>query len=159
MGKASSRRRKSGARKARRAKVRSARPRRTTAAREGTTPFARTLLQRLRTHHAALASRLAGLQSEMGKVEKAIAAVSGQTITGPRSRPFGREQGVRAGSLRDHITRFLRSSRAPKSPKEITEGVLKAGYETKSKDLATAVRNALSKTEGIKKVGFGMYRL
>jgi hypothetical protein len=159
MGKASSRRRKSGARKARRVKVRSARPRRTTAARGGTTPLARTLLQRLRRHRAALASRLAGLQSEMSRVEKAIAAVSEQTITGPRSRSSRRARGVRAGSLRDHITKFLRSSRAPKSPKQITEGVLKAGYKTKSKHLATAVRNALSKIEGIKKVGFGMYRL
>jgi hypothetical protein len=95
----------------------------------------------------------------MSKVEKAIAAISEQTITRPRSRPIGRERGARAGSLKDHIAKFLRSSRAPKSPKEITQGVLKAGYKTKSKHLATAVRNAPSKIEGIKRVGFGMYRL
>jgi len=45
------------------------------------------------------------------------------------------------------------------SPRDIGASVKKAGFQTKAKDITKAVSNTLPTLTGIKKVGFGMYRM
>ncbi|RJP41684.1 MAG: hypothetical protein C4547_01255, partial [Phycisphaerales bacterium] len=79
--------------------------------------------------------------------------------TGARRRgrpPGSKSKGYRAGSLKDHIDRILRSAGGPVAIRDITRGVTKSGYKTKSKTLGNQVSAAIADMK-VRKVGRGMY--
>ena len=85
------------------------------------------------------------------------AAKRGRAKKRKAGRPAGGGRGLRAGSLPDFVIKTLSATGRPMSPADIASEVVKAGYKTKSKDLAKAVSNALPNLRRIKKTGRGMY--
>ena len=67
--------------------------------------------------------------------------------------------GGREGSLKSYMVKILRQRSRPMSPRDIAARIVKAGYKSKAKDLTKAVSNALPQLRGVKKVGFGMYKM
>ncbi len=85
---------------------------------------------------------------------------AGRPVGRPVGRPAGRRAtaGTRPGSLKAHIGQVLTNAGAPVSVKDITRGVVRSGYKTKSKTLGNQVSAAISEMK-LKKVGRGMYKL
>jgi len=77
-------------------------------------------------------------------------SAAGAVKTGRRGRP---------GSLRQMIIHVLRQRSQPNSPQQIAEGVMKAGYKTKSENLTKSVSNTLPQLAEVRKVGRGLYQI
>ncbi len=134
------------------------------------TPGADRILAELRSFHGELAAQQEALNGQMAAVGSAIEAM-GATPAPARARvgrPAGagpgrpgrpKGSGGRPGSLKDFMMRVLKQTSRPLSPKEIASNIVRAGYKTKAKDLTKAVSNALPQLKGIKKMGFGQYRV
>jgi hypothetical protein len=152
---------KTGAKKRRKKAVRKA-ARRVMAVRATAPRGTAGLLRGMKAFHTSLANQLTALEAEKASIAEAIEAMGGAAtktrVTVPAKRGRQTAGTARPGSLKDRMVKFLRAKGTPQSPKQIAAGLLKAGYKTKSKNLATAVRNALPQTKGVKKVGFGQYR-
>jgi len=133
------------------------------------------LLGDMRALHGELLAERASLDGQLTAVANAMQVLGGaapakaarrtykkkkavrQTYTKKRGRPAG--AGVRAGSLKDYIARVLRQTTRPMSPHDLGTSVIKAGFETKAKNITKAVSNTLPQMKGIKKMGFGKYQL
>ena len=66
--------------------------------------------------------------------------------------------GPRPGSLKSVITTVL-TGKGIMAVKDITAGVLKAGYKTRNKTLAKSVGIALAEMKNVAKIGRGRFRL
>ncbi len=121
--------------------------------------------------HRTLVEQRNQMDGRIQAMEQAIAALTGETPSAApraaaaapaqtgarRGRPPGsRSQGYRDGSLKAYIDKVLRTSGAPVAIKDITRGVTKAGYRTKSKTLGNQVSAAIADMK-VRKVGRGMY--
>jgi hypothetical protein len=74
----------------------------------------------------------------------------------PRGAPAG---GRRPGSLKEFSARVLSSTGGAMAVKDITDGVRRAGYETRNKTLAKSVGIALTQMPEVQKVGRGLFQL
>ncbi len=127
------------------------------------------LLGHMQGYFAQLNARRAALDTQIAGIESAIGSMGGKlraSASGLGGKRRGRPpltaasasgRGARPGSLRDSIVRVLRQRGSALSPKEIAASVVKAGYKSKSSDLARAVNNTLPKVAGIRKIGRGLY--
>ena len=108
-----------------------------------------------------LAAQREKLDAQIAVVNNAMAAMQGVSVAAPaprrRGRPVG--SGGREGSLKSYMVKILRQRSRPMSPRDIAARIVKAGYKSKAKDLTKAVSNALPQLRGVKKVGFGMYKM
>ena len=120
-----------------------------------------------------LLAQRAKLDVEISALSGAMDAMRGVTAAAPtrarrgrparaarpvrRGRPVG--TGGRAGSLKTYIVKVLRQRATPMSPKAIAGKIVLAGYKSKAKDLTKAVSNALPQLKGVKKIGFGKYKI
>ena len=87
----------------------------------------------------------------LGSKNKSKAGFSAGIVkTGRRGRP---------GSLRQMIIHVLRQRSQPNSPQQIADGVMKAGYKTKSENLTKSVSNTLPQLAEVRKVGRGLYQI
>lgn len=142
---------------------------------------AQKLLADMSTYHNELESRLAQIQSEMTALSDAMAALGGARSAAPRvGRPAGRPAGAgraaavgrpghrgarrgprpAGGSLREHIERVVRGAGGPIRLAELTQGVVRSGYQTSSKNLSNQVSMVIAdmvKRRQIKKVDRGTY--
>ena len=122
------------------------------------------LLVQLKTYHDDLVARVSALRGEMEGVATAIAAMEGVAPRFGRVSVLGAaRRGPRpAGtSLKDFIIKVLGSTSGPMSVKDLGAAILRAGYQTKSRNLGNQISMALAQlTRGrkVKKVGRGMYR-
>ena len=136
--------------------------RRTGSDRSASTMGAADVLSSLRAYHSELAARSTAVDLQCSAVDAAINAL-GATPARLSSRPATRRTrgtgGERAGSLKSYILKVLRPLSIPQGPAEIARRVVKAGYRSQAIDLAKAVNNALATMNGVKKVGFGRYRV
>jgi hypothetical protein len=89
------------------------------------------------------------------KSAPASASASKRDAAGRRTGPTG----FRRGSVKEHITRILGSSKRVMTVKEVTAAVRKSGYKTKNKTLAKSVGIALASMPNVKKVGRGQFKL
>ncbi len=102
------------------------------------------------------------LDARIQAVDSALAAMGAALPRGPvaagprRGRPGGR--GPRPGSLKSVITTVL-TGKGIMAVKDITAGVLKAGYKTRNKTLAKSVGIALAEMKNVAKIGRGRFRL
>lgn len=119
------------------------------------------LISQMRAHQRQLSARQAELQANITAITAAIEAMGAAAAPTPvrRRRRRRAPRGIRAGSLKDFITRVLRQSRRPLGPKQLAASVVRAGYKTRAGNLATLVSNALGQMTGVKKAGRGLYRL
>lgn len=135
------------------------------------------LLAQLNLYHSQLAARCEAIQSEMNAIAAAMSALgsaprasrSSRLAAAPVSavrrgagRPGRPVRGPRGEgrSLKDFIRKVVSSSGSPLRVVEITQGVLKAGYATSSRNLANQVSMALAdmtKKKLVRKVGRGTY--
>ena len=129
----------------------------------------------LQAYHGDLLGERVSLDARIGAVARAMAELGAAAPAGPAKRmkraktkvkaaarvKMGRPpaRGARPGSLRDYIVRVLRQKTTGMSPRDIGASVVKAGFKTKAKDITKAVSNTLPQVRGVKKVGFGIYKL
>ncbi len=117
----------------------------------------------MQTYHAGLIEARQSLDGQIGAIVEAMKVMGGTTVTrrkrkpGPKARKTTREG--RPGSLRDVVTKVMRSRRAAMTPRALSVAVVKAGYKTKAKNLTKAISNMLPKMKTAKKVGHGLYRM
>jgi hypothetical protein len=106
-----------------------------------------------------LAQRTA-IEAQLQVVDHAL-QVMGQPIPSITARRPGRPPatgGARPGSLKAYITDVLRAG-GVMAVKDITAGVLAAGYKTQNKTLAKSVGIALTEMSNVEKVGRGKFQL
>jgi hypothetical protein len=107
--------------------------------------------QRLLDERTAIDERLSAIDSALQAMGTAPPAPRGRRAGGPGRRP-------RAGSLKDYIRRVMAGG-GVMSVKDITEGVLRAGYKTRNKTLAKSVGIALTQMGDVRKVRRGQFRM
>lgn len=119
------------------------------------------VLSIMRDHHANLTAQRTMLDRELAALSSAINTMGGGPALGKRGSPRGRPatRAGREGTLKQYITQVLKQYSTPIGPREIAGAVKKAGYRTKAHDLTKAVSNTLAGLNGVRKVGFGMYRM
>ncbi len=106
------------------------------------------------------------LENQISALDAALAAfgaaAAGGSYSARRAGGGGaagaRTEGVRSGSLKEFLIRVLSAAGGEMSVKDITAGVLRAGYKTRNQTLAKSVGIALTQTPGIKKVGRGKFK-
>jgi hypothetical protein len=117
----------------------------------------------LRSALTTLVAERANLERKIATLENAIGIVGGGpvTIAAPRAAATrgGRGGRRREGSLKSFIEQVLRSSGGIMAVKDITSGVMSAGYKTKNKTLAKSVGIALTEMKNVQKVGRGKFRV
>lgn len=123
----------------------------------------------LQDYRAQLAAQCnewaAQIQAVDGALQVMGVAVPARSVgRKPVGRPAGRRgprnggrRGPRAGSLKEYILKVISGGRTM-SVKEITAGVLAAGYPTKNQTLAKSVGIALTELPGVKKIARGKFR-
>ena len=123
------------------------------------------LLADMKAYHQQLAGEITGIQAKMAAVATAIQTMSGAVCTaGPATKPVPGRRGPRptGTSLKDFISSVLSSSPEPMAVKDLSTGVVRAGYETKSKNLGNQISMALmqmNRKKQVKKVARGLYQV
>jgi len=108
---------------------------------------------------AELLGQRAHLDAQIAAVDQALHALGttpAPLSAGRRGRVAG--GGPREGSLKDFIARVLKSG-GVMAVKDITDGVMQAGYQTKNRTLAKSVGIALTEMSNVEKVARGQFRL
>jgi len=115
----------------------------------------------------SLQRQRAQIDTQISAVATAIAALSGTAMvsySAPRAGGTGRGPGrpagrpPRKGSLKDYILRVM-SGGDVMAVKDITSGIMKAGFKTANKTLAKSVGIALTQLKSqVKKVGRGQFK-
>ncbi len=113
----------------------------------------------LLSYRGELLAQRAHFDAQIAAVDQALQVMGTKPAAGTLGRR-GRAKGggPREGSLKDFICRVLKSG-GVMSVKDITEGVLKAGYQTKNRTLAKSVGIALTEMPSAQKVARGKFRL
>src|SRR4030042_1389274 len=109
----------------------------------------------LRAYCAALQAQRADLDTQIQSVEQALhvmgaAPAKARPAAAPAVRPGARRaagRGPRPGSLKEYIMNTLRGG-GTLAVKDITAGVLAAGYKSQNKTLAKSVGIALTEIRG-----------
>jgi hypothetical protein len=125
----------------------------------------------LQGYHADLVRQRDTLDGQIHAVENALVVIGVPRAYGrPAGAPVGRRRGrrpgrpraggraPRPGSLKAYILDVMTGS-GVMAVKEITAGVLSAGYRTKNRTLAKSVGIALTEMKNVAKVGRGRFRL
>jgi hypothetical protein len=112
----------------------------------------------LNAYRQRLAGDRAALEGKISAIDNALSAMGGVAVSGPAGRGRRGVGRVRAGSLKEYVGRVL-TGRGVMAVKDITTGVLKAGYKTKNKTLSKSVGIALTQMPGVSKVGRGRFKL
>lgn len=118
------------------------------------------LLLQMQAYRSDLLAQRAQVVSKIDAIDKALAAM-GTTARAPARKPTrGRRGGTtRPGSLKSHIQRVLQGRGGAMAVKDVTAGVLRAGFKTKNKTLAKSVGIALGQMPTVRKVSRGTFRL
>lgn len=95
---------------------------------------------------------------ELGQAAPALAAAP-RVAAAPVGGGGGRGRRPRAGSLKEFIQGVLTQAGGVMAVRDITDGVLAAGYQSKNQTLAKSVGIALTEMPGVIKVGRGQFRL
>jgi hypothetical protein len=115
----------------------------------------------LQAAHRTLVAERESLNTRIGALEGALRAMSAAPVArrgrGPRVSAGGRA--FRRGSLKEYIQRVLSSSSGAMAVKDVTAGVMKAGFKSKNKTLAKSVGIALTQMPKVSKVGRGLFRM
>jgi uncharacterized C2H2 Zn-finger protein len=124
--------------------------------RSGATP----LLRQMQAYRNDLLAQRAQVISKIDAIDKALAAMGG-TARVPARKPARGRRGrtMRPGSLKSYIQRVLQGHGGAMAVKDVTAGVLSAGFRTKNKTLAKSVGIALGQMPTVRKVSRGMFRL
>jgi len=115
----------------------------------------------LQAYRRTLSAQREDLDQQIQKIDGALEAMGiGAVRVGTRGpgRPARAAGGSRPGSLKSQIERVL-SGGDIMAVKDITTGVLKAGYKTRNKTLAKSVGIALAEMPNVAKVARGRFRL
>jgi hypothetical protein len=138
-------------------------------ARPSQAPAARTgsfagLVSSLQSSHRALVAERDTLSAQIAALESAMNAVSGSGVVrngkaAMRKARDGSAAEYRAGSLKDHVHRVLSKSSTPLPVSEIAASVVRSGFKSKNKTLATTVGIALADMPGVRRVKRGVYGL
>jgi len=119
-------------------------------------------LSGLTSAHAELVAQRNQLDAQIQVVAQALKVIGGGRPAAAGVRRGGRRpragRGPRPGSLKSYVLDVLGGG-GVMAVKDITAGVIQAGYKTRNKTLAKSVGIALTELPGVKKVGRGKFRL
>lgn len=120
-------------------------------------PNAGVALGSLQAYAQQLVAHRAQIEAQLTAVQQALQAMGSAAVIrrGP-GRPRG--GGPRPGSLKDHIARVM-GGRGVMTVKDITDGVIASGYDTKNKTLAKSVGIALTEMPNVAKLSRGKFQL
>lgn len=123
------------------------------------------LLSDLRSYQSQLEQKRAAVDAEIEAITSAINAMQSVPSSSGRVK-VASGAGARRGprppgtSLKDFIGKVVGRSNGPMKAKNITKGVVTAGYKTNSRNLSAQVSTALAdmvKNKQVRKVGRGLY--
>ena len=126
----------------------------------GTTASMQGAMAGLSAYQRRLLADRAAIDTKISAIEHALSALGARpapAMAARGRRPAGKGRGFRAGSLKEYIARVL-AGRGVMSVKDVTEGVLSAGYRTRNKTLSKSVGIAMTQMKGVRKVGRGRFR-
>ena len=113
----------------------------------------------LRASHRALTVERDALDAQIAALESGLAALGTGAAPKTGARVARTSSEYRSGSLKDRIQRVLSGNRAPMRVTEITAAVVRSGFKSKNKTLATSVGIALAEMSGVRRIGRGVYDL
>ncbi len=116
----------------------------------------RTAIQSLNAYRNRLMTQRDAIDAKIGALDAAL-SVMGSVPAATAGLGRGRH-GPREGSLKQYVAGVLERDGSVMSVKEITKGVLAAGYKTKNRTLAKSVGIALAEMPGVRKVGRGKFQ-
>lgn len=116
------------------------------------------VVRSLQSAHQSLVSERSSLDNRIRAIESALSAMSARPGRGFGGRRGGGGRGFRKGSLKEYIHRVLASG-GTMAVKDITNGVVKAGFKSKNKTLAKSVGIALTQMPMVAKVGRGAFKI
>lgn len=125
----------------------------------------KSVISGLTGHRRELAAQRDALDAEISAIDSALSAIGGtpaasKRVGRPKFSGAGRgRRGPRKGSLKEYIGKVLKRHGRVMAVKDITSGVLKAGYKSKNKTLAKSVGIALTEMHNVAKVGRGRFRM
>jgi hypothetical protein len=134
------------------------------------------MIASMQTYRGELVARREALDRQLGALDEALVTMGGGAAAPRRGpgRPRGSRNAVprvqagngrrtakapREGSLKEYILKVLSGSGGVMAVKDISAGVLAAGFDTKNKTLAKSVGVALRDLRGVQQVGRGRFRL
>ncbi len=118
------------------------------------------LLLQMQTYRNDLLAQRAQIVAQIDAIDKALAVMGAPTRTAGRKLARGRRGGTtRPGSLKSYVAKVLQGRVGAMAVKDVTAGVLRAGFKTKNKTLAKSVGIALGQMPSIRKVSRGMFRM
>lgn len=116
----------------------------------------RVAIQSLNAYRNRLMTQRNAIDAKIGALDAAL-SVMGSVPSATTGLGRGRH-GPREGSLKQYVAEVLNRSGGVMSVKDITDGVLSAGYKTKNRTLAKSVGIALAEMPGVRKVGRGRFQ-
>jgi hypothetical protein len=123
-------------------------------------PNAALLVNQMQSYRGELLSQRAAVDGQIEAIERAIAAFgapaprASAAAKGPRGR-----RGPREGSLKTYIEKVLQAAGKPLAVKDVADGVIRAGFQTKNKALAKSIGVALTQMAGVRKVDRGVFAM
>ena len=122
------------------------------------------IITAMKAHQGELLDQCTSLDAQLDAVARAMEGIGAPAPTGRARRAYNKQvrpvaAAGRPGSLKSYIVRVLRQRSTPLSLQEIGTRVKKAGFKTKSKDLAGAVSKTLPGLKSVKRVGWGKYQM
>lgn len=115
------------------------------------------VVQNLQSAHRSLLADRVTLDARIKALESALVAMNAGPSAGGVRRGGG-NAGFRKGSLKEYIHRVM-SGGGAMAVKDVTDGVMKAGFKTKNKTLAKSVGIALTQMPMVSKLGRGMFQM
>lgn len=111
----------------------------------------------LMTERNSLDARISGIDAALAAMGVSVArGGGGGGSSGVGRTPTGRS--YRKGSLKEYIHNVLAHAGGPMAVKDISAGVVDAGYKSANKTLAKSVGIALTTMSGVSKVGRGLFK-
>ena len=104
----------------------------------------------------AIAARRSSVERELAKVDAELASL-GDVPAKPKAKKAGSKRS--SMTMADACAKVLKRRKNGASTKDIAEAVTKVGYESKSKNLAPMVAQAMSDKKRFSRVSRGIYAL
>ena len=121
------------------------------------------MLNQMQNYRMELLAQRDAVEGQIQAIDNALHAFGAaaparggmQPVTRGRRGP----RGPRAGSLQTYIENVLKSHGKPMAVKDITDAVMKAGFNTKNKTLGKSVGITLTKMPNVRRVSRGIFNM
>jgi hypothetical protein len=117
------------------------------------------LLRQLQASRTDIAAEAAAATARLAAIDEVLALFGGSARASVAPRKQRIRGAARPGTLREYIGQVLGTRRGPVPVREITAGVLRAGFKSRDKELTKSVGKCLLRMPGVVKVARGTFQL